>query len=984
MPPNRGVNTENDDDSSSSSDSGGGFFDSIGDAIDDAFSGGSSSSSGGSPPGGNPPGISTGSNPPGGSPPGGGGGSSGGGSSGGGSSSSGSDDVSDQDLIDAGMNPNAGTPPGNSGLSGGSSGGGGGSSGGGSSGSGSSSDDSSGGGSSGGGSSGGSSDGDSFSGGGSSPGGGLSGGDDIAGGSGQSTGSSESIADQIADLEPGEVLYSQGSGGTGDPTTERISQGENIRRTREAQLIARTDITRDELEARQEFEEQQQEYELLGRIQADVEDELGEEAQFDPEDVEFTEEVTPTGELIRRATYNYDRPDYGSAPAPEPIADTTPDRRVRRGPENLDLRLTPTAQEAQTLDTIQERAGEGLLTSRGEQVLQDVSTRYTAPAADFVVDMFSAGENNQNVIVDDPLRAIGENAEADALERTVADFSGSAAQSVGTIIDFPQIALGAERAVELGQGATRTAQDQGARPVGEALTTATRGAAVRAGRQAQQNPAAAAGGLLADVALGFGAGRAAGLTGQIARDRVRTFGATDITEDVTNPGTLEFYNNRGQGVDESDRFPGAQDPELYQRDSAAAVRQQADEFTPEAVTETFEEAGVTDGSVIKKAMDVEPEGPDTSTLQRSGGGFTAGPGDYELPGAFFGPEVSPNFFRTGRRSGFRPGLIPDFGGRPTAVLARTDVENPRARTMAELGDELAERAGEPVALGRASPNPGEIEAIVPEGAQFRDISAGPAQRLGIGSDFFVRSGGRRIPVRLVAPDRDVGDVDISDFSFGQVGTLNALSERLRPRVDRPSPVSTPSLQSSRQNIGRSRRRSPSTSRSSSLGFSSISSVSSFGSGSGSSSSTASSSGSGSSSSSSSTSSTTSFSTSSTSSGGSGFTPTPITPTPPTPRMRRSGEEFQRQRSSRQMRERSTIEERDPLAIGYLAETFAGFAGLDATGEAISVSQTELQRQSGEAILGEFTPTFTSAEAQTFDDTLSFFGLDDDQDSDFSF
>jgi hypothetical protein len=85
-----------------------------------------------------------------------------------------------------------------------------------------------------------------------------------------------------------------------------------------------------------------------------------------------------------------------------------------------------------------------------------------------------------------------------------------------------------------------------------------------------------------------------------------------------------------------------------------------------------------------------------------------------------------------------------------------------------------------------------------------------------------------------------------------------------------------------------------------------------------------------------------------------------------------------------MRETSTIEERDTFAIGYLGETFAGFAGLDPTGEAISVSQAELRRQSDDAILGEFMPTFTSAEAQTFDDTLSFFGLDDEQDSDFSF
>ena len=461
---------------------------------------------------------------------------------------------------------------------------------------------------------------------------------------------------------------------------------------------------------------------------------------------------------------------------------------------DADPRLEPTEEEAQTLEDIEERAGGGVLSPGQEQFLRDLSDRVTGPAAAAVTSIFDPGERNQNVIIDDPLRAIGEEEEAEAVERTVAEASRGAAGSVETIIDFPQLLLGAERGIEFGQGAAATAREQGARPVGEALTTAFRGGATAAVGRARQNPAATAGGLLGDIAIGFGIGRVVGRGGTLVRDRVRTAGGQDITEAVTNPATRQFFDDvdRGRPADPSDRFPGAQDPDLLRRDPAAAVRQQADEFTPDDVTEAFEDAGVPEGSVLKKALDVEPEGPDTGRLQRAGGGLETRAGDYELPGSFFGPEVSPNFFRTTRRTGIRPGL-PDFGGRPTAVFARTDVENPRARTRDEFADELVERAGEPTALGRPDPNPGEIEAVVPPGAQFRDIDRSLSRRVGIGSDFFVRSSGRRIPVRLVEPDRPRGDIDIDDITFRGTGTgtLDELSERLRPRVDRPSPVVTP-------------------------------------------------------------------------------------------------------------------------------------------------------------------------------------------------
>src|SRR6056297_1004132 len=106
-----------------------------------------------------------------------------------------------------------------------------------------------------------------------------------------------SLSEQISDLEPGEVLRAGGSGGTGEPDVEVVSAGENMRDVREAQLIARTDITREQLEGRQEFETQQARFELLGRLEASIEEQVGRDIDLREEDVRFTEEVGPGGGL---------------------------------------------------------------------------------------------------------------------------------------------------------------------------------------------------------------------------------------------------------------------------------------------------------------------------------------------------------------------------------------------------------------------------------------------------------------------------------------------------------------------------------------------------------------------------------------------------------------------------------------------------------------------------------------------------------------
>jgi hypothetical protein len=318
------------------------------------------------------------------------------------------------------------------------------------------------------------------------------------------------------------------------------------------------------------------------------------------------------------------------------------------------------------------------------------------------------------------------------------------------------------------------------------FSTAGTAAGVAAAESAAENPQDATRQLISGAALSAGTGAAIGRLGRFGIDRVRTAGATEVDlEEVTNPETAAFY--RGSNVDTDARFPGADDPDLYQSDPAEAVRQQADDYTPSIIEDRFEAAGVEDGTDLKKAVETEPDGPG------GGAGFETQEGSYESPGAFVGPELSPNFLGVGERGlSLRPG-VPRLGGRPTAVIARTDVENPDADTLEQFNRELVDdRAGETTARTKPAgeANPGEIEAVIPPEAQFRAVDGvfSGGNRFGIGANYYTEVGGRRVPIRLVAPDDRV-DVDARDVDAdADAGRLASFSRPAGPDVDRPTPV----------------------------------------------------------------------------------------------------------------------------------------------------------------------------------------------------
>jgi hypothetical protein len=329
-----------------------------------------------------------------------------------------------------------------------------------------------------------------------------------------------------------------------------------------------------------------------------------------------------------------------------------------------------------------------------------------------------------------------------------------------------------------------------------------------------ENPARTGGALAGAFATGAAGGRALGAGTRFARDRVRTAGAQTFDLDdgtVVNPQTGRFYQPDSDVDDAKARFPGAQDPDLYESDPPAAVRQQSDEFTPESVNRRFEEAGVEGGSTLKKAVDVEPDdGP--------GRGFTTQEGSYESPGGFVGPELSPNFLgvESGRRSfSLRPGL-PDTGDSATGVFVRTRVQRSDAEDLDEFNQELLDREGETTARTKPASevDTGEIEAVIPPEAEFADLGGGVirgvARRAGIGSDFAVRIGGRRIPgtdrkvggrkipIRPVAdPDlvKGTGSRGFGDFlrsERGQAGPDDTSAPSTRPlgEIARPAQAAT--------------------------------------------------------------------------------------------------------------------------------------------------------------------------------------------------
>jgi hypothetical protein len=377
----------------------------------------------------------------------------------------------------------------------------------------------------------------------------------------------------------------------------------------------------------------------------------------------------------------------------------------------------------------------------------------------------------------------------------------------------------ADTAVEIPTNFPGVAQEQGAEYTGQQLYNLgawSTQAGIRRGRAKPVRTGAAA---AAGIITGIYGGRLAGKVGRKARDRYRTFGSVDVTDDVMGRDVRRYIDTEG---DEGRRFPPARTEsgdvpsqrEFIDRQKQI-LRSQAERKTPDVVEERFARRGYTEGAVYKKTLDVEPEGPRTARASR---GFeTPDPesdlaGAYETVGTSMGPEVSPYFFGVNARRSFslRPGL-PDFGGKPTGILARTDLDTTDARYVDELNEELLDREGDatPVTLSPDQASPGEAEVLAPPGATYRDIGGGVtrnvARRFGFGSDFRVEIGGRRVPLRPVVPEGDVdatgptvfgrgtrGQADLTGPDAGDGvafrGSLDELARRGGRPVDRPFPT----------------------------------------------------------------------------------------------------------------------------------------------------------------------------------------------------
>jgi len=337
------------------------------------------------------------------------------------------------------------------------------------------------------------------------------------------------------------------------------------------------------------------------------------------------------------------------------------------------------------------------------------------------------------------------------------------------ILNVPQHIQTAETAVEVGQSTPGAVDEYGAATVGSTFAGVGAAAGGSMLRDAKSDPIEFGSGAVFGYVTGAAAGRAAGKVGRGVRDRVRTAGGSKVDAgDLAGEDVLRYTDTDGA---EGTQFPGARDPDTYRSDPATAVREQADEFTPDEVSDFFEQQGVEEGTVMKKALDTEPEGPGRG---RSDTGFTSAPDevdgefDYETPGSFFGPELSPNFLRVGGgEASFSPvpGL-PDFGNKPTGVLARTDVEAPDADTLDEFNREMMDNVGDTTARTKPAGegSVGEAEAVVPPGAEFESVGSGGlrgvGRRFGIGSDFYTEVDGRRVPLRTVAPSDRTPDADV--------------------------------------------------------------------------------------------------------------------------------------------------------------------------------------------------------------------------------
>ncbi|WP_066417032.1 hypothetical protein [Halorubrum aethiopicum] len=312
---------------------------------------------------------------------------------------------------------------------------------------------------------------------------------------------------------------------------------------------------------------------------------------------------------------------------------------------------------------------------------------------------------------------------SDAPDRVVT----GAAEAATDIANLPGWVTTAETGAEIAANAPGEIVEEGAGAVGSTAVGVGAAAGAATVDSATESPLGFAGGAGLNVLSGAAAGRQLGRVGRAASDRVRTAGGAriDVDELASDDVVRNFETDGAEGT----RFPGADDPDLYQRDPAAAVREQAGENTPPEIEDVFGEFAVDEGATIKKALDTEPEGP---AVGRADTGFSSAPSEldgdfaYETPGSFFGPELSPNFLRVGDRErglSIRPGF-PDLGNKPTAVAARTDVENPDADTLDEFNQEMLDRAGDTTAVTKPADevNPGEIEAVVPPGAQFQPLT----------------------------------------------------------------------------------------------------------------------------------------------------------------------------------------------------------------------------------------------------------------------
>jgi hypothetical protein len=427
------------------------------------------------------------------------------------------------------------------------------------------------------------------------------------------------------------------------------------------------------------------------------------------------------------------------------------------------------------------------LSERSRLAAETLSEEVAAPLGRRAGE-FYGGSVNADVVTAGVASRTG--VEGTASDATIERFGTSTVSTLAyTTAGLPSLGITAGEAIQ------DSAEFTGGQIASEGITAGLAASSVAAGsvvaksakqnaRYAASNPAEYAGTFVGSYPLGTVAGRGllavAGTRPLLrARGRIRTAGADVLDlEDFAQPSVI-----RGE-----EDFPGALDRQLYQTDPAEAVRRQAQQMTPDEIDAAFGRAGVESGSVLKKALAVEPEGPG---IGRAGRGFTATPDEtgidpgaitrkqvserdagqfeYENPGSFFSSDVSPKFTRVGEQPDPKfspiPGL-PSLGGQPTLVFARTQVRGSGAGSQVDFARELARREGETDALtkpvGSGQLNPGEIEAAVPAGAEFVDVGramGGPVRsamrRAGVGSEFAVRINGVRTPVRLVAPESEV-------------------------------------------------------------------------------------------------------------------------------------------------------------------------------------------------------------------------------------